>query len=721
MTRTLAKTLVALGFVSSMTGAYAQAYNDPPIDFIGWSYCIDPTNSTPYSGFASFSRANDLFRCTIGLSGTVTYFGQNSPCYPTALTANTTGRIGFASGPLGSFQDDFAVQNNPNLQPIDNDMVYTFGMPNEPAADWGCAYTIRVDPSTSAQTTSLFGASLSGDNFDGYSGHYVHEQNTADNVQTDLRMDVLADGAREVWTLLNLNTTAQELGVWQGAQIAILQDEGGAPVFPNTGLFGDPTYIVIPGRKPLVTEQRITRSTDPANFPNFVQFCYGQTSAYGLEVELGPTYSTTDLNGNSDATLADELVIGSAGDSPDVTGNPLTQNSVNPPPDFIFGDVGLSDEQFLVKWQPASGGTVEPNQVRTIISYFRNTWGNSKYIRTDASGNPELSVQPYSTVVDAPHILVQDQGSGTNGLQNNPFDIRVYVDNTGGYSQAYVGFDVQDIEINLTLPAGLSMANGDSAQKIITVVHPQDLGFVDFNVQADGITVGDLPYEVTISSVPGPTAANPIVHDGVIRVSATQQIPLVPNANLMSVAWNFTDSSWEAVLAPLTIPNDFTVYDWDPVQNSYVPSTAATRGVGHWLILNPNTHPTFEVDPYVGASSPADILTGYSNIELKTGWNLIGDPYPYAIPVSQLVGVSAANPAQSFGFAALVNQNVLSPFLAYWDPSVNNYRYVQGIQAVLQPNVGYWMQVETSQDLTLNYPPVYDTFVPGGKAAGTPP
>jgi hypothetical protein len=83
------------------------------------------------------------------------------------------------------------------------------------------------------------------------------------------------------------------------------------------------------------------------------------------------------------------------------------------------------------------------------------------------------------------------------------------------------------------------------------------------------------------------------------------------------------------------------------------------------------------------------------------------------------VGVSASNPAHSFSFAQLVSQGIVSPYLALWDPSVNNYRYVQGIVAMMQPNRGYWVQVLTAQDLTLNYPPIWDTFVPGGKAAGS--
>jgi len=159
-------------------------------------------------------------------------------------------------------------------------------------------------------------------------------------------------------------------------------------------------------------------------------------------------------------------------------------------------------------------------------------------------------------------------------------------------------------------------------------------------------------------------------------------------------------------------PADFTAYDWDPVTNSYVPSVSAARGRGTWIIMNPTTHPTEEVRPYIGSNSPPDLFTGAPDIQLKAGWNIIGDPYQYAIPVAHLVGISASNPAQSFTFASLVAQGVVSPYLAYWDPLTNNYRYVQGIDAVMQPNRGYWIKVLTSQDLTLNFPPVYDTFVP---------
>jgi hypothetical protein len=701
MTRTLVKSLMAIGLVSGSMSAFA----DPGYGGAGWDGVC--TGTLPVHGTGAYianSRANDLFRVEVGDVGIVNYDAcfSNNP-------HNIAGRIGFASGPVGSGQSSF-----------DDDMLYTFGMPFSAAGNWSYAVTRRLDPTAAAgtaPTSTLFGKSLSGNFFAGASGRYIYIEQTADNIVTRVRTDVMGDGCRVRWEMTNIAATGQQLGLWYGAQLGILK----ADLSDASGLFGSPCFITFPGHKPLLVDGRYTRVTNPGNFPPYVQFCFGQTNAYGLQVDLGPTSATTDPDGNnSNATNVDELVVGRA---PFVIGDPnASPGDTDNPGDFVFGDVGLGSEQFLIKYEPQTGGTIAANHARTIFTYFRDTWGNSKYTRTTDVpgpnfGNP-VPGQPYSTVVDAPHLLNPDDGSGgaTNGLQNNPFIVRAYVDNTGGYSNVYVASQINDVRVRLNLPPGMSFSNGDSAEKVISRIDPLQMSFVEWQVEADGIEVGDLPYTVTITSIPGPPQNAPIVHAGTIRVAATKQIKLEPAANLISSPWEYADSSWEAVLG-MTSPADFTAYEWDPVQNSYVISTSAARGVGVWLILNPNTHPSEEVDPFIGAQTPTDTISGTGNMQLHAGWNLIGDPYPWAIPVTQLVGVSASNGGQAYSFADLVSQNVVTPYLAYWDPSVNNYRYVQGIQAMLQPHKGYWIKVLTSQDLTLVFPPVFDTFVPGGRAA----
>jgi hypothetical protein len=679
---------------------------------VGWNVCINPTNTDPYSiPYIVATAANDLFRVSVGSTGTLEYGGDGGPCFDPQVAFDISGGIGFGSGPIGS------VQSN-----ADNDMMYTMGMPEAPAGNWSKAWVRRVDPTDPTNvTTELIGDNVTGTFFYGASARYIKMQNIADGVQTDVRTDVVGDGCRVTFTMTNLNDTPQQLGLWYGATPAILLGSGS----DATGMLGSSqVYTVVPGKKPLRVDTRIRRAADPANFPPYVQFLYGQTTGYGLQVDLGPTDSTKDINGQSDATLADELVVGV---SPFVIGPADAATTTTPPGDFIFGDLALwaappfyPTMQFIVKWEPQSGGAVPTNGTRKVVAYFRDTWGNSKYARPTDPGQPQ-GPQPYSAVADAPHVIAtDDNGTGTNGLANNPFTIRVYIDNTGGYTLNGTQSRIDDTFVTLNLPAGLSIANSDPATKQLTTVQPFEIRSVEWQVVADGVHIGDLPYSVNITSIPQPLGGTTL--NGTIRVAATKQLNLEPAANLVSLPWVFGDSSWETVLG-LSSPTDFTAYEWNPASNSYVISTSATRAKGAWIILNPNAHPSGELVPLNGATTPTDMLPnmisgagGAPNTQLKGGWNLIGNPYPYAIPVSQLVGVPASNPTQGFSFAQLVSQGIVTPYLAYWDPAVNNYRYAQGIEAMLQPHRGYWIKVQSSQNLTLVWPAVTDTFVPGGRA-----
>lgn len=703
MIRTLARTLMGLGCAVGSVCAYAQIDPPPPV---GWDICINPTNTAPTSiPYIFITRANDLFRVTVGRVGTMTYGGTGGPCFDPAIAFNIDGGIGFGSGPVGS------VQSN-----RDNDMMYTMGMPSAPGGNWSKAWLRRVDPTDPDNpVTTQFGPTLTGNFFGGASARYIIAEETTDGVQIRLRTDIVGDACSVKWDLTNLATTPQQLGIWYGATPAILEDGS----FIATGMLGDaPVYYTAPGRKPFRVDTRVRRADDPANFPPYFQANFGQTTAYGLQVDLGPTESTKNSQGSSDATLVDEFLIGL---SPFVIGPANAATTTTPPGDFVFGDVFLTDgtTQFLVKWEPQTGGSVATNQTRTIVSYFRNTWGLSKYARPKPPTQGQ-SEQPYSVVADAPHVVrPDDSGTGTNGLENNPFTVRVYIDNTGGYTLNNQSSRLDDVFITLNLPNGMSIANGDPTTQRISTVNPFQVSTVEWTVVADGIEIGDLPYSVTITSTPGP--AQGITLNGTIRVAATKQLKLEPAANLVSLPWIFGDTSWDTVLG-MTSPSDYTAYEWNPVQNSYVVSTSAKRSRAAWVILNPNTHPSTEVVPLNGATTPTDIIadpftgTGQApNTQLKGGWNLIGNPFPYAIPISDLVGVPASNPTQGFTFAQLVAQGIVTPYLAYWDPAISNYRFVQGVGAMLHPHRGYWLKVQTAQDLTLVWPGVEDTFVPGGR------
>jgi len=622
--------------------------------------------------FASAVLVNDLFGLTMGQRGTITYGGPNGPCFVPAITANLAGRLGFRMGVIGSIQSDF-----------DDLLNLTFGMPFEPAGAWGGGEYI-VDT-----TRKKFGGQGLNIFFTGVSDHYTYAEVDDGNTIVRCWADLIGDAARVEWQLENRDTAAAHpMGLWFGEWMAMLNKFDEDSGFGSRG-----NYVLTPGERPWESpdlgslDKRWIRTDDPSAFPPYVFFGFSQRDAYGMVVDNGPTPATTDSHGlNSDASSADEFVIGDAGL---LLGAP--NGNQTPYPDLILPDTDTGDTAFIQKFNTS---TVLPNTFRRIVQYFHTTWGISNYSR------------PYSVILDSPKILGNDP-SGVNGLSNNPFTLRVYIDNTKGFSTNRQDIEIDDVKVLLTLPAGLTLAPGETFQKVIPRILPRQMGFVDYQVQADGITFGDVQYTVKVTPVPGPIKTL----NGKITLAATPRIALEPAANLITEPFLFPDSSWEVVLG-LSQPTDFVAYEWDPQQKGYILSTSASRGKGTFIIYNGGAPLS---QPLSGnPSAPTDISSGAPLIQLKSGWNLIGDPYPYAFPLGQIVGVSASNPTQSYPWKELVNQGVVSSFMSYWDPITQSYKFISDPASNVDPNRGYWVFVYTAQDLTLEFPPIFQPFLPEG-------
>ncbi len=664
---------------------------------VGWEICIDPQNNTPYSNpYGIGSVANDLMVATMGFTGTVTYGGSQGPCFSPAITANVRGRIGFQIGPTGSMQT-----------PFDDNLILSFGMPFSPGGAWSYATTNVLDPATGARTKTLFGANALNLAFVGASHRYIYGETVNDGVRARCRIDVIGDAARIQWTLTNEGAT-RPIGIWFGQWLEMI---AGSPD-PATGAqfvgeaFGDKLpYVTLPGQKPVLTDRRLIRSQDPTNFPSWFAFNFSQTSPYGLKVENGPTPSTTNpTTGQSDATQASEVVFGVRNF---LLGAP--SGGDNNFPDVIIPDTfaGSTYIQKFAEQSVNSGGS------RVITHYFRSTWGQSNY------------VLPYTAVVDAPNMLsTGDDGSGSNeanGLFKNPFPMVVHIDNVGGYSSIDDGFILNDVKVRMTLPTGLNFVGFSPSvrtrEQLITQVQARQIQSVTFQVEADGIEFGDLPYQVDITSTPGGTKQI----KGTVQVAATPRYRLYavgggPTANAITTPFIFNDSSWETVLG-LSNPTDFRAFAWDAQLKGYVLSTSSIRGQGAFIVNNTGVT---QSNPLGGGPTTAPDTTplpldnsGRFTIQLKSGWNLIGNPYNYPITVGHMTGVSAASPQASRPWAQLVSLGVVNSFLAYWDAQTQSYKFLQQSTNKMLPNTAYWVFVNTTADLTLSFPPVFEPGLPG--------
>ena len=223
---------------------------------------------------------------------------------PTALHANPAGRDGFYYGSEGSGQTTF-----------DDNLILTMGMPLEPMGTFGYATTVEDG------TRTLFGSSAISLAFVGESDHYMVHESTNGNVHIRMQVDIIGDAARIEWLLTNTDTAnPHNIGLWTGHWINMLSNEPDATgaqqsgsTGPGVGLFAKEGYVVVPGIKPPFTDIRFERNVNPATFPQWVNFNFGQSTAYGMRIENGSTEATVDLFGQSETEEASEIVLGKHG------------------------------------------------------------------------------------------------------------------------------------------------------------------------------------------------------------------------------------------------------------------------------------------------------------------------------------------------------------------------------------------------------------------------
>ncbi|HSI71688.1 MAG TPA: hypothetical protein VK934_00805 [Fimbriimonas sp.] len=674
----------------------------------GWpSYCDDPsTTASLYSlDYGNNAVGTDLFGAEAGISGTVIY----ELCPPTPFTAQAAGLVGFFSGTRGSVQtnnDEYVAMNFggafiDGIDPITGETIYAGGGGR---ANWGYMATVRRDALTGDEAGNFtkWGTSAIDTTFYGASDRYLIAAGTQDSIRVTLRMDALGDAVRVNWRLTNLGA-ATNIGLWFGQYVEPIRNYTLQPLPME--------FVNIPGYKPLKINRRFKRQARPElhvyPMPPHVDFMSTQGDAYtGYRIINDQTDNTGPF---PDQTPVDGLDIG-------LNGWLLGGRWGN---DGLFPFARDSDEEYdrfrdintvnlfgyVQKWFPRPvGASDRPVGERTvdIVAYYKTTWGDSDFSR------------PYNVVGDAPRVIpVSNDDPFT--FQQSQYTLRVYIDNTRGFTEVDKEIPLENVQVRLTLPQGLADAN-DITRRVITRtisrVNPKIMKFVDFQVQALPTTYGILQYNVEIT--PQTTSPKKII-TGNIVVGSQPYLLIRDAANLVTAPWLFQNSSWAAILGggsePLRPDIDFQAFTWDASTQQYVLQTGPQRSMGTWIISNKDVG--FKALGG-GPQQPQDLGDGAPLQLLKPGWNLVGNPYNYPIQLGQLVGVSGADPRNSYTYQELVDLNVISSSLSFWDEGTQTYKFIGSPQDILQPNTGYWMNVLISQDVTISYPPVLIPFIPRG-------
>ena len=669
---------------------------------LGWfEECRDFTTDPPppqYSpDYGINSIANGIFGASMGVSGTSTWGGpMGFPCWQ-ERDLDAAGRLAFFMGDTGSVQSSF-----------DNGLALSTGAPTDPVGDF--CYALISKDTNEPGDAALFGDGGLRMAFVGASKRYMVGAWTDGEVDVVLTVRNVGDAAILWWDIRNLGTEARPLGllfgIWTGLHTSFGQFD--SQTFANqffwtrSSNFGFPKltidnftgYFITPTTRPIRNDHRLARTSN--RFPNYVMALAGQTEAYGLQITNVPDDSMRKLspapvpNQFQGATTADLIRIGTYGTT--LFDNNMSFN--------VFGDpTGTQEEAdvFILEHSVAQRypvSQVPPGGTRRIIQVMKSNWGVSDYN------------DPYTAVVDAPK-LINFNGAGQDDLSPNPMTIRAYVDNQ--YARLDQEVPLQSVRFVLTLPTGLTLAAGETAEKTIGVVQANAIGFVEWQVESDGVTFGDLPISVTFDPSPmGPQATKVLSTN--IRVAATPIMRFAAGAQLVTFPYNFADNNLGAVLG-LTPEVDFRAFRWDPGQGAYLPASVATRGEGLWIVpLSDQGFITLN-----NASMPTDMPSGGLTFTLRKGWNMIGNPYNYAVPLSDLVAVVDDAPADSYTWAELVSNGFVSSALAFWDRGVSgagvgSYKFTTSASTKLEPHKGYWIFVNTFNPIHLVWPPV---LIPG--------
>ncbi len=128
---------------------------------------------------------------------------------------------------------------------------------------------------------------------------------------------------------------------------------------------------------------------------------------------------------------------------------------------------------------------------------------------------------------------------------------------------------------------------------------------------------------------------------------------------------------------------------WVPAADSYVfypaaPANTLSPGTGYWAAFGAPAYPHYD-GTLVSKATPF-------SLSVSAGWNLIGDPFPAAVPLSS-VTVSGTPLALS---------SAVSPALYTYKTASGQYVTLSAASDSLQPYAGYWLYA--TQDATLTVP-----------------
>jgi hypothetical protein len=624
--------------------------------------CSCPETEDPVSDdYAAISVENGVLGATLGLEGTVTWL---TGCFPIESAPCTT-RPAEGSIQLGT--------SGGNALLGDRGIALTSGYP------WGVfpgGIYISMRARREGQTQTFVWGRQDGapslrfsQAWPGASGFYIRRVWNVEGWDTDLRIDLIQSAARISLRVRNSGSSPATLALRLASDVEVGVEEG----FDRNGA-SRPPYVYVQGQRPI----RIDTDLRGVQIPNAIEFYLGRGNLAGSS-----RYLLRPVKGFEDQTPIDRLVIGKWRF---IQGGTIWDDDGGARP-YLFPDSLISDVAINLF---VDARNFAPGQVREYVFYVTLT-------------PVDMDVQPPIALgIEAPPVIEPDAQNLSQLRDNGQFTIVVNV--TNQYFVVGREIDLTNVAVDLSLPAGISFAPGESRTRTILRLAPGQTASLRWRVVADPTAVGFVTFRASVQAPPAPTKTV----SRTILISATANRKLESGFQIVSIPF-ITTSSLEEVL---NLPVAYQAKRWNPEREVYETIDTIQPGQGFWLYL-PGSALTAQYDA-THLRFPSNVFNASVPVPLKKGWNQIGNPYPYPLVLGQVVVVSSSDPRRSLSFFEAAQRGVIRGVLYYWDEFSEEYKFTSDPNTPLLPHRGYW--IKASEDIEFVYPPV---FLPGTGFGGT--
>jgi hypothetical protein len=631
---------LVMGIALAQGGSYQPGPGQP---------CGCPNNDNPVSDdYAAITVDNGVLGATLGLGGTVTWI---TGCFPIE-NAECTTRPAEGSIQLGT--------SGGNALLGDRGIALTSGYP------WGVypgGMFISMRAQREGQTQTFVWGREGGPtvNFDqawrGASGFYIRRIWNVEGWDTDLRIDLIQSAARISVRVRNSGDTPASLALRLASDVEVGVEEG----FDRNGA-SRPPYVYVQGQRPIRTYTDIRG----VQIPNAIEFYLGRGNLAGSS-----RYLLRPVKGFEDQTPIDRLVVGTWFF---IQGTTIWEPTLFP--DAFINDVAIN--LFV------NARNFAPGQEREYVFYVTLT-------------PVDLDVQPPVAVGIEALPVVEPNPQNLSQLANNgEFVIAASV--TNQYFIVGREIDLTNVAVDLSLPAGVSLAPGETRTRTIARLAPGQTAPLRWRVVADPTAVGFVTFRVSVQAPPAPTKSVART----VLISATANRKLESGFQIVSIPFTTTSSLDEV----LNLPGAYQAKRWNPDRELYETIDTIQPGQGFWLFLSGDAT-TAQYDPTT-LRFPDNVFTTSVPLPLKRGWNQIGNPYPYPLVLGQVVVVAASDPRRSLSFFEAAQRGVIRGVLYFWDEFSREYKFTSDPNTPLLPHRGYW--IKANEDIEFVYPPV---FLPG--------